>query len=152
MVVPRTSPWVSALLHEFHATPGGSHTGALRTYIHLAAFVYWPGMIRWLSVLWPNGHWSEEQIRDQVTHGVVEPTFDSNKVWEDISMDFITGLLRSGGLNCILVVVDRFSKYGHFLGLRHPFTAKSVSDVFIRDVVRLHGVLASIVLYRDPLF
>lgn len=67
-------------------------------------------------------------------------------------MDFITGLLRSGGLNCILVVVDRFSKYGHFLGLRHPFTAKSVSDVFIRDVVRLHGVLASIVLYRDPLF
>lgn len=67
-------------------------------------------------------------------------------------MDFIDGLPKSEGFEVILVVVDRFTKYAHFLPLKHPYTAQSVAAVFIDTIVRLHGVLAFIVSDRDKVF
>ena len=67
-------------------------------------------------------------------------------------MDFISGLPRSRGIDCILVVADRLSKYAHFLGLQHPFTARMVVEIFAKEIIRLHRVPLSIVIDRDPLF
>jgi hypothetical protein len=67
-------------------------------------------------------------------------------------MDFITGLPRSNGFEAIMVVVDWLSTYSHFIPLKHPYTAKSLAEVFVKEVVRLHGVPSSIVSDRDPLF
>jgi hypothetical protein len=73
-------------------------------------------------------------------------------VWEDLSIDFITGLPKSKGFEAVLVVVDRLSKYSHFVLLKHPYSAKSIAELFAREVVRLHGIPNSIVSDRDPLF
>jgi hypothetical protein len=63
-------------------------------------------------------------------------------------MDFIEGLPKVGGKSVILTVVDRFSKYAHFIALGHPYTAHAFFD----NIVRLHGFPASIVSDRDPFF
>ena len=57
-----------------------------------------------------------------------------------------------GRESVILTMVDRFSKYCHFMALAHPYTAESVTQVFFAEIVRLHGVPQSMVSDRDPIF
>jgi hypothetical protein len=67
-------------------------------------------------------------------------------------MDFIEALPKVHGKNVILTVVNRFSKFAHFIPLSHPYTASSVARAFFTEVVRLHGIPESIVSDRDPVF
>ena len=65
-------------------------------------------------------------------------------------MDFIEGLPRSGGKTTILVVVDRLSKFAHFIPLAHSFTAKTAALVFMGEICKLYGIPRTIVSDRDP--
>jgi hypothetical protein len=48
-------------------------------------------------------------------------------IWSDLGMDFIEALPRVGGKSVILTIVDRFTKYCHFIPLAHPYSAESVA-------------------------
>ena len=50
------------------------------------------------------------------------------------------------------MIVDRFTKYSHFVPLKHPFTAQTVATKFLDTVVKLHGPPLSIVSDRDKVF
>ena len=58
----------------------------------------------------------------------------------------------SHGKVSIMVVVDRLSKYAHFMSLMHPFTTRVVVEKFVEGVVKLHGMPQSIVSDCDPIF
>jgi hypothetical protein len=75
-----------------------------------------------------------------------------SQAWEIVSMDFIEGLPQSDRHNALLVVVDKFTKYGHFLPLTHPFTALTVAQLFMDNVYRLHGLPKAIISDRDRVF
>lgn len=67
-------------------------------------------------------------------------------------MEFIKGLPKSDGKDIILVVVDRFTKFAHFLPLSHPFSAPKVAQEFFDLVYKLHGLPVTIISDRDPIF
>ena len=73
-------------------------------------------------------------------------------IWVDVSLDFIERLPKSRGKDTILVVVDRLSKYAHFLPLSHPFSAVTVAQLYFDNVFKLHGIPKTMVSDRDKVF
>jgi hypothetical protein len=84
--------------------------------------------------------------------GLLQPVQIPEETWQMVSMDFVEGLPRSGGASCILVVVDKFTKYSNFLPSLHPFTASKVAQVFLDQVYKLHGMPMSIIIDMDKIF
>ncbi|KAL0550973.1 hypothetical protein IC582_010043 [Cucumis melo] len=134
LVLSRTSKLIPTMLNTFHDLVVGGHSGFLRTYKRLASELYWPGMKKDVQ------KYCEECVVCQRNKtvalspaGLLIPLEIPQQVWNDISMDFVKGF------EVVLVVVDRLSKYNHFIPLKHPYTAKTVAEVFVREIVRLHG-------------
>ena len=68
-------------------------------------------------------------------------------------MDFVNGLPRtSKGNDAVWIIVDRLTKSTHFLPIRWGCTREKLADMYVSEIVRLHGVPESIVSYRDPRF
>ncbi|KAL4189089.1 hypothetical protein AMTRI_Chr08g205250 [Amborella trichopoda] len=68
-------------------------------------------------------------------------------------MDFVSGLPRTNsGHDSIWVIVDRLTKAAHFLPIRTTYTLDRLAQLYIMEIVRLHGVPVSIVSDRDTWF
>lgn len=141
------------LITAFHSSAVGGHSGADATYQRLKRLFAWKGLksqvrefVRQCDIC--------QHAKHNHSHpaGMLQPLPIPTGPWRDITMDFIEGLPLSDGFNTILVVVDRFTKFSHFIPLRHPFTAPSVARVFVDSVVKLHGMPRTIVSDRDRIF
>jgi hypothetical protein len=86
------------------------------------------------------------------TPGLLQPLAIPSQHWEEVSMDFITGLPKFEGKSVIMVIVDRLTKYTHFCALSHPFKASIVANTFMEIVQKLHGIPKIIVSDKDPIF
>nr|GEY54252.1 retrotransposable element Tf2 [Tanacetum cinerariifolium] len=73
--------------------------------------------------------------------------------WDEISMDFVTGLPQTQRRHdAIWVVVDRLTKSAHFLPIRKDYSVSRLAEIFQQEIVRLHGTPSAIVSDRDPRF
>ena len=69
------------------------------------------------------------------------------------SMDFVVGLPKTtNGHDAIWVIVDRLTKSAHFLPIKITYSLEQLADLYVKEVVRLHGVLVSIISDRNSRF
>ncbi|KAJ9553593.1 hypothetical protein OSB04_017638 [Centaurea solstitialis] len=146
--VPAAPDLRDRLIQLFHGSILGGHSGVQKTTTRLTATWYWPGMrkqvaefVRLCSIC--------QMIKPELAkpQGLLQPLPIPDRVWEDISMDFITGLPPSAGKQ-----LHGLSKYCHFLALSELVDARRLAHHFVQEFVRLHGFPRSIVSDRDPLF
>jgi hypothetical protein len=141
------------LIAEFHSSTLGGHFGLQATYHRIKKLFLWKGLkaevdsyVKQCSICQHAKHKRVHPV------GLLQPLPIPQGLWQDTSMDFIKGLPKFEGFNSIMVVVDRYSKYAHFLPLKHPFIAQHVAKIMMEGVVRLHGMSRSIISDRDKIF
>jgi len=150
LYIPPTSPLLQEVVAAVH---NDGHEGIHRTLHRLRRDFHFPSMCRIVQAFVQACSTCQQYKSDHLRPaGLLQPLPVSSAVWADIGIDFIEVLPKVQGKTVILSVVDRFSKYCHFIPLAHPYTAESVAQAFFADVVRLHGVPQSIVSDRDPVF
>ncbi|MCI02635.1 transposon TF2-1 polyprotein, partial [Trifolium medium] len=150
LAITPSSPLIQQILQEFHSSLVGGHAGITRTIARVCSQFYWPLMKHDITTYVKNC-----TICQQAKHsttlpaGLLSPLPIPSQVWEDIAVDFITGLPNSCGYTIIFVVVDRLTKFGHFIPLKSDYDSRSIAEVFVQNIVKLHGVPKLIVSDRD---
>ena len=115
LVLPKASPLVPALLQEGQASVVGGHFGFLRTYKRLTRDFFWVGMKNDIKEFVEKCLVCQKNKALTLSPaGLLQPLPIPDKIWNNVTMDFIEGLPKSEGYNSILVVVDRLSKYAYF--------------------------------------
>jgi hypothetical protein len=141
------------LISAFHQSAVGGHSGVTATYHRVKKLFSWTGLKTAV-----DDFVRQCQVCQQAKHentkpaGKLQPLPVPLLPWDDISMDFVEGLPKSDGFEVIMVVVDRLTKFAHFVPLKHPFTAANVAQALWDNVIKLHGVPLSIVSDRDRIF
>lgn len=138
------------LIQEFL---GEGHVGRDRTLQLMADTYFWPSLRRDVARFVERCVTCHKSKGHASNSGLYLPLPIPTQPWTDISMDFVMGLPRpQRGNDSIFVIIDRFSKMAHFIPCRKTTDAVQVSQLFFREIYRLHGLPLSIVSDRDSHF
>lgn len=106
----------SKVLMALHTSPIGGHSGFPVTYRKVKSHFAWPLLKKLVKNFVASCQIYQQAKPERMKYpGLLQPLPVSDQAWKVVTMDFIEGLPRSQGYNCIFVVVDKFSKYSHFI-------------------------------------
>ncbi|GJX06872.1 putative nucleotidyltransferase, ribonuclease H [Tanacetum coccineum] len=154
LCVPEDPTLREALMTEAHSSPFSIHPGSTKMYHDLKQHFWWSGMKRDVATFVSKCLICQQvKIEHQRASGLLQPLEIPVWKWDEISMDFVTGLPRTQRKHdAIWVVVDRLTKSAHFLPIRKDYPVSKLAEMFQQEIVRLHGTPSAIVSDRDPRF
>ncbi|KAA0060217.1 ty3-gypsy retrotransposon protein [Cucumis melo var. makuwa] len=154
LCVPSDSAVKTELLSEAHNSPFSIHSGSTKMYQDLKRVYWWRNMKREVAEFVSKCLVCQQvEAPRQKPTGLLQPLSVPEWKWKNVSMDFITGLPRTlRGFTVIWVVVDRLTKSTHFIPGKSTYTASKWAQLYMSEIVRLHGVPVSIVSNRDGRF
>ncbi|RVW22913.1 Transposon Ty3-G Gag-Pol polyprotein [Vitis vinifera] len=154
LCVPNDEDLRRELLEEAHCSKFAIHPGGTKMYKDLRQNYWWSGMKRDIAQFVAQCLVCQQvKAEHQRPAGSLQPLAIPEWKWEHITMDFVIGLPRTlGGNNAIWVIVDRLTKSAHFLPMKVNFSLDRLASLYVKEIVRMHGVPVSIVSDRDPRF
>jgi hypothetical protein len=152
IVVPKNHQLRKQILDEAHLSKFSIHPGSTKIYQDLRRNFWWTRMKREIAK-----YVSECDTRQRIkaSHRKISGTLQPlpSWKWEDISMDFVIGLPNTSQKHdSIWVIIDRLTKIAHFLPVHTTYSAKKYAEVYLDQIVRLHGVPKTIISDRGAQF
>lgn len=152
--VPENKELKDTIMKEAHETLYSIHPGSTKMYQDLKQQFWWASMRREIAEYVALCDVCQRvKAEHQKPAGLLQPLKIPEWKWEEIGMDFITGLPRtSAGHDSIWVVVDRLTKVAHFIPVKTTYTGHKLAELYMARVVCLHGVPKKIVSDRGSQF
>ena len=152
--VPNNDALRRDILEEAHCSRFSIHPGVTKMYQDLKRTYWWIGMKRDVVDFVSKCQTCQLiKAQHQLPGGLLQPLEIPTWKWECVTCDFITKLPRTQKRHdSIWVVVDRLTKAAHFIPTKSTRIAEYLVELYINNIVRLHGIPKEIVSDRDPLF
>ncbi|KAK1630621.1 hypothetical protein QYE76_004936 [Lolium multiflorum] len=152
--VPDIAEIKEVILREAHQTPYSIHPGSTKMYMDLKELFWWNNMKREIAQYVAECHTCQRvKAEHQSPAGKLQPLPIPKWKWEEIGMDFITGLpMTNKKKDMIWVIVDRLTKSAHFLAVNQQDKGEKLIDLYIKEIVSKHGVPKKIVSDRGSVF
>ncbi|GJV05661.1 putative reverse transcriptase domain-containing protein [Tanacetum coccineum] len=142
------------IMHESHKSKYSIHPGLDKMYQDVKKLYWWPIMKAKIATYVSKClTCAKVKIEYQKPSGMfVQPKILQWK-WENITIDFVTKLIKmAAGQDTIWVIVDRLTKFAHFLPMREDDMLEKLTRQYLKEVVSRHGVPLLIISDRDGRF
>jgi hypothetical protein len=152
--VPEIDSLRETILKEAHDSAYSIHPGSTKMYQDLKQKYWCYGLKRDVaSHVAVCDVCQRVKAEHQRPAGLLHPLKVSEWMWEEIGMDFIVGLPRTPARSdSIWVIVDRLTKVAHFIPVRTNYTGAKLAELYMAQIVCLHGVPKKIVSDRGSQF
>ena len=152
--VPDYNDLRKSILEEAHSGSFAIHLGSTKMYRDLRMSFWWSGMKRDVSEFVTKCLVCQRvKAEHQVPSGLLQPIRIPEWKWDRKTMDFVVGLLLTGRRHdSVWVVIDRLTKSAHFLPVRTDYSLDKLAELYVKEIIRLHGIPVSIISDRDPRF
>ncbi|KAL5526401.1 hypothetical protein ACEPAF_8124 [Sanghuangporus sanghuang] len=154
LVIPPDEEVKKEIVRQCHDAPASGHPGLQKTIDKLERRVWWPKMREWVEEYVRTCDVCQRtKARRGKTQPPLQPLQIATRPYDEITMDYVTGLpTTSKGNNAILVVVDRFSKMGTFIPTTVKANSKTTADLMINYVYSKVGTPKTVISDRGPQF
>lgn len=152
--IPRLGDYRDLVMNEAHKSRYSIHPGSDKMYLDLKKMYWWPNMKAEIATYVSKClTCARVKAEYQKPSGMLTQPEIPEWKWEGISMDFVTKLPKTpNGSDTIWVIVDRLTKSAHFLPIREKDKMGKLTQIYLKEIVRLHGVPKSIISDRDSRF
>ena len=153
LFIPLNEDLLTEIAKGCHDSKVAGHFGQEKTIELVTRNFYWEKLADWINDYVRSCDECQHNKSPRHTkYGLLQPLEVPYAAWTSISVDFITQLPESQGKTQIMVVVDRFTKMAHFIGLETNATARDVADTFLKEVWKLHGLPYEIISDMEAKF
>ena len=152
--IPNVQNLKLMILNEMHNVPYAGHPGYQKKVAAVKSQYFWLGMKK--EIAKDIARCMEcQKVKAEHRHlaGLLQPLHILEWKWEEVKMDFITGLPRTNKQHdSIMVVVEKLAKDTHFLPVKTPHTTTNIVEIFMKEISSLNGIPRTIVSNRDLKF
>jgi len=152
--IPKEEGIRTSLITKHQEPPQAGHGGTAKTKEseHLSRRYNWPKIGEDIKRFTKNCDTCQRtKVVRHAPYGLLQSNEAHDRPWKSIAMDFIMDLTKSEGYDTILVVIDRLIKMSHFIPCSKDLDAWQFANLFMKEIVRLHGLPQEIITDRGTL-